>query len=80
MKTNKALGATIINVVENQIRANNLPETKQTYDRLLKLGISATEAKAYRLIRSNWVVPNYVTQRTFQWKKIYKLPEEPFDD
>lgn len=47
MKTNKVLGATIINVVENQIRTNDPPETKQTYGRLLKLGISGTEAKKH---------------------------------
>ena len=37
----------IIKVVENQMRLNDPPETKQTYDRLLASGISKTNTLKY---------------------------------
>jgi hypothetical protein len=45
MKTDPHLKATILQVVDNQIRANDPPETKQTLDRLLSEGHSEEEAK-----------------------------------
>jgi len=48
MKTNPYLKAAIMEVVENQLRDRNPPETKQTFDRLLAEGHS--EAEARRLI------------------------------
>jgi hypothetical protein len=42
---NRVLNKTIMQVVENQLRDGNPPETKQTLDRLLKDGISESEAK-----------------------------------
>jgi hypothetical protein len=47
MKPNKILHNEILKVVDNQIRAGNPPETKQTYDRLIKMGYSAIDAKKY---------------------------------
>lgn len=47
MKVNKVLKGQFIEIVENQLKANNPPETKQTYQRLLDLGINASEAKMY---------------------------------
>ena len=46
--TNPALGAAIMEVVDNQLRDGTPPETRQTFDRLLADG--HTEEEARRLI------------------------------
>ena len=43
--SNEILKSTILQVVDNQINSNNPPETKETYDRLIKLGHSSDKAK-----------------------------------
>ena len=45
MKTNQKLNSTILQVVDNQLRAEKPPETKQTYDRLIREGHPESEAK-----------------------------------
>ncbi len=45
MKSNPILKKAILSVVNNQLKDNNPPETKQTYERLLKEGYSESEAK-----------------------------------
>lgn len=45
MDTNPHLKAAILQVVDNQILANDPPETKQTLDRLISEGYSKKEAK-----------------------------------
>ncbi len=40
---NPALGEEMKEVVRQQIRNNDPPETKQTYDRLIKLGLAKDE-------------------------------------
>ena len=67
MKSNPVLKKTILSVVDNQLRANNPPETKQTYENLLKRGYSKNEAK--RLIGC------VVAAETFDILK----KEEPFN-
>ena len=47
MKTNKVLHEQIIGIVANQIKDGKPPETKQTFDRLVKAGYSITDAKKY---------------------------------
>ena len=42
-ETNPLLGEEMIEVVRNQIRQNDPPETKQTYDRLIKEGFQKEE-------------------------------------
>ncbi len=42
---NPRLQATILAVVDNQIRARNPPETKQTLDRLMREGHSRPDAR-----------------------------------
>ena len=42
--TNPHLKAAILEVVENQLRENNPPETRQTFERLLATGYSRQEA------------------------------------
>jgi hypothetical protein len=44
-KSSKILNKAILEVVENQLRADNPPETKKTFERLLKEGINEKEAK-----------------------------------
>ena len=44
-KSSPHLRAAIIEVVDNQIRENDPPETKHTYERLLSEGHSEKEAK-----------------------------------
>jgi len=44
-KFNPRLHAAFLEVVENQLRDNEPPETRQTYERLLREGHSEAEAK-----------------------------------
>ena len=45
MKTNPQMKATIIEVVDNQLKANDPPETRFTLERLTEDGYSEKEAK-----------------------------------
>lgn len=45
MEPNLRVKATILEVVENQLRENSPPETKATYDRLLAKGYSDQEVR-----------------------------------
>ena len=45
MKPNPRLKAVILQVVDNQLKNNDPPETKQTYNKLIKEGFSESEAK-----------------------------------
>ncbi|MEI2610114.1 MAG: hypothetical protein V9G20_15940 [Candidatus Promineifilaceae bacterium] len=45
MEPNLRIKATILEVVENQLRENSPPETKVTYDRLLAKGYSDQEVR-----------------------------------
>jgi SOS response regulatory protein OraA/RecX len=44
-KSSKILNQAILEVVENQLRADNPPETRKTFERLLKEGFDEQEAK-----------------------------------
>ncbi len=44
-KFNPHLQAAILEAVENQLAGNNPPETRQTYERLLREGYSEHDAK-----------------------------------
>jgi len=46
-ETNQILHETFMEVVENQIRDDNPPETRKTYDRLISHGISDKAARNY---------------------------------
>ena len=84
-EANPILHAAIMEVVENQLRDLDPPETKQTYDRLLAEGISAEETK--RLI--GCVVASEIfdilkDEKPFDLVRYIKalsdLPELPFDE
>jgi len=45
MEENPHLKSSILEVVDNQLQANDPPETRQTFDRLISVGYSEVEAK-----------------------------------
>ncbi len=45
MEENLHLKSAILEVVDNQLQANDPPETRQTFDRLISEGYSEEEAK-----------------------------------
>lgn len=46
-KANPRLKAAFLEVVENQLKANDPPETRETFNRLVGQGISESDAKLY---------------------------------
>jgi hypothetical protein len=46
-KANPILKASILEVVNNQLKSGDPPETKQTFNRLIGEGISEKDAKIY---------------------------------
>ncbi|MFT3949552.1 MAG: DUF1841 family protein [Agriterribacter sp.] len=84
MKENKIVREQILQVVENQLRDNKPPETKEAYNRLLQMGISEADAKLYIaqcVAVEIFDVMKY--QRPFNEKRfiknLKKLPEEPVE-
>ena len=47
MKENKILQQIIFDIIENQVRDTNPPETKQTLERLIQSGYNEADAKKY---------------------------------
>lgn len=72
---NPHLKAAVFDVVENQMRDNDPPETKQTYDRLVQDGQSDEDAK--RLI--GCVVVSEIFDILKKKQALNKLPELPED-
>ncbi len=85
MEINEALREQVLQVVENQLRDNNPPETRETYNRLLQSGISDADARIY-LAQCVTVEIFHVMkyQEPFNEKRFIKnlknLPKEPFGD
>ena len=46
-KVNLRRRASFLQIVDNQLRANDPPETRETFNRLVAQGISEKDAKAY---------------------------------
>ena len=84
-ETNPELGRCILEVVENQIRDNDPPETRQTVDRLVAEGYTTDEAR--RLITTAVTVEIFHIMRDhepfnrerFLWN-LAQLPQEPWDN
>jgi len=85
MKSNSILKSAILKVVDNQLKDINPPETKQTFDRLIKEGMPENEAK--RLI--GCVVATEIfdvlkNKEEFNHKRfveaLNKLPEIPWKE
>ena len=85
MKSNQIVRAQILEVVENQLNSGEPPETRQTLERLQKLGISRKDAKIH--------ITQCVAIEVFQILKYHKpfdearyianlnkLPDPPFED
>jgi hypothetical protein len=84
-ETNPELGKTILEVVRNQIRDNDPPESRQTFERLKNEGYTADEAR--RLISTAVTVELFHIMRDresfnrerFLWNLTH-LPQEPWDE
>jgi hypothetical protein len=84
MKPNKKLQEQIFEIVDNQIRDGKPPETKQNYDRLLKMGYSNIDAKkcigqcvAVELFNIMKHHQPFDEKRYVQ--NLLNLPKEPFE-
>jgi len=84
MKPNDIARDAVLNVVDNQLKSGDPPETGATYKRLLAAGISEREAK--RLIAcvvANEMFEILKSERTFDLdafvKALNRLPELPWE-
>lgn len=68
MKTNKILREQIFEIIKNQMKDNNPPETKSTYDRLRKQGFDDLQTRQ--------MIGQCVSVELFEILKFKK----PFDD
>jgi Domain of unknown function (DUF1841) len=85
MKSNKIIREQVLLVVENQLRDNNPPATRQTYNRLLQSGISDADARIYiGQCVSVELFHIMKDQKPFNEKRyiknLHNLPKEPFED
>ena len=81
-ETNPQLGEEMKNVVMNQIRQNDPPETKQTYDRLVKEGFPEEEAiRQLALVVAAEIHDVMKSNKPFNQKRYIKrlndLPKKP---
>jgi hypothetical protein len=84
MESNEKIREQIFDIIENQLKDNDPPETKTTYDRLKKEGISDFETRQmigqcvavelFGIIKFGKAFDN---ER--YTKNLSKLPQEPFD-
>jgi hypothetical protein len=81
-KTNPVLYAAYMEVVENQLRDNDPPETQTTYDRLKSEGFSELDAK--KLIAQAIVAETFWIMKKKEMfnltrfiKNLNRLPAEP---
>jgi hypothetical protein len=84
METNENLREQIFDIIENQIRDNNPPETKSTFDRLRKQGYDEFQTRqmivqciAVELFDVLKHGKPYNNKRYVKNLKV--LPKEPFD-
>jgi hypothetical protein len=84
-ESNPELGKVILEVVENQIRENDPPETRRTIERLVAEGYGEEEAR--RLVSTAVTVELFHIMRDhekfnrdrFVWN-LSQLPREPWDE
>ncbi len=84
MKADPILKDEIFQVIENQIKANNPPETKITYERLINSGF--TEVQTKQLIGQCIAIEIFEIMKhkkpfneSRYIKNLNQLPKEPFD-
>ncbi len=83
-ETNPELGEAILELIENQIRDNDPPETRQTVERLTRDGYTAEEAR--RLVSTAVSVELFhivrdrlsFNRERYLWN-LEHLPREPWD-
>ena len=85
MKTNERLHREVLKVVDNQIRDLNPPATKETFDRLVREGHDADEAR--RLIGCVVVTEIFDIMKNLEpfdeqrfVAALHNLPTLPFDE
>jgi hypothetical protein len=85
MAYNKILHDTIISAVDNQLKANNPPETKKTLQRLIGLGYSEQDSKkliaqciSVEIFRAMKFDESHDEER--YKRNLNNLPSPPFDD
>ena len=83
MKINTELRSQIFQIIQHQIKSNNPPETKATYDRLIAVGYSEFETK--QLVGQCVAVELFTIikeQQPFNEaryiRNLKQLPKEPF--
>ena len=84
MKTNEKIKESILEMVKSQLKENNPPEVKITYDRLIKEGFDEYQTlqligqcisiEIFEIIKNG---EKYNNQRYV--KNLSKLPNEPFE-
>ena len=79
---NPRLKATFLQIVENQLKADDPPETRQTLDRLIAQGISREDAKIYIaqavcIEVFNVMKHNQPSDQARYIRNLQRLPEEP---
>lgn len=84
METNEILREQIFEIIKNQLRDNDPPETKSTYDRLIKNGFDDFQTRqmigqclAVELFDVMKFGKPYNNERYI--KNLKALPKEPFD-
>jgi len=82
MDNNKVLKEQMLETVANQLKSNDPPETKETYDRLRKEGYSDMDSRlliAQCVLYEIWAVMS--TQKPFNEERyvenLKRLPQEP---
>ncbi|MEA2043360.1 MAG: hypothetical protein U9N85_12530 [Bacteroidota bacterium] len=84
MESNEIVREQIFGIIKNQIRDNTPPETKKTYDRLIKNGFDDLQTRqmigqclAVELFDAVKFGKSYNNERYI--KNLKALPKEPFD-
>ncbi|MAI36876.1 hypothetical protein [Alteromonas sp.] len=78
-------GTAILEVVDNQLAANDPPKVKETFERLISLGISKQESKKYIACALSVEIFGAIKNDEEYNPKRYEqnldnLPEMPWDD
>ena len=84
METNEILREQILEIIKNQLRDNDPPETKITYDRLIKNGFNDLQTR--QMIGQCFAVELFDVMKFGKpynidryIKNLKALPKEPFD-
>ena len=83
-KPNENLKSAVLEIVNNQLRDNTPPETRQTYQRLLKEGFSDQEARELiGVVVSSEIFEVMKNEQTYDQKRyiawLRKLPQKPWE-